>query len=244
MRIDALKEFGLNEKEAKIYLALLELGEAKAYEIAHKTRIARPTVYDVLDKLITEGLVGSYDKHKIRHYIASDPEKIKRNLISKQTAFENLLPELKSVYNKLQAKPKVSFYEGVEGIKTVFEETIAAKNKQLKGILSVHDLFEVPGKKYMNDYVTRRIKLGYPLRVIRSKTKEIAETWPTSERELRQLRYTPESMIFTMTIYLYDNKVGLISSVKENFGMVIESLEYSQAMNHLFEALLQISKPT
>lgn len=240
---DELKEFGLEEKRARVYLAVLELGQAKAHEIAHKAGVARPTAYDILERLAAEGLVGSYEKRGVRYYIANDPEKIKMNLQEKQRAFEQIMPELKSIYNSLKTKPKITYYEGVEGIKIVLEETIAAKNKQLRGILSMHDLFKIPGKKFMDDYVKRRVARGYSLRVIRSRPKEVTETWPTNPAELRQLRYAPETMVFAMTMYIYDNKVGLISSAKENFGMIIESEEYSQNMGYLFEALWQISIP-
>lgn len=241
MLYDSLKEFGLNEKEAKVYLALLELGESKAYEIAKKAGIARPTAYDILEKLSLGGLVGSYEKHKIKHYLASNPEKIKINLAEKERAFDALLPQLNSVYNKLKAKPKISFYEGIEGIKTVFEDTLTAKDKVLRGILSMEDLYKIPGKKFMDDYVKRRVEAGFSLRVIRSRSKEIASDWPGGHAENRELRYPPVNMVFDMTTYLYDNKVGLISTAKENFGMIIESQEFSRNMGHLFEAMWQIS---
>lgn len=241
--VDSLKEFGLKEKEAKVYLVLLELGEAKAHTIAHKAGIARPTAYDILEKLSTDGLVGAYDKKKIRHYTANEPEKIKQNLLEKQRAFDMVLPELKSVYNKLKAKPKISFFEGIEGTKTVFNDTLTAPDKQLRGLLSMYDLFKTPGKTFMDGYVKRRVDGGFALRVIRSRPKEVMETWPSSNEENRQLRYAPEPMIFDMTIYLYANKVGLISTTKENFGMIIESEEFARTMGYLFEALWQVSKP-
>jgi sugar-specific transcriptional regulator TrmB len=240
---DELREFGLDDKKARIYLALLELGQAKAHQIALKAKVARPTVYDLLEKLVEDGLVGAYEKHKVRYYIANDPEKIKRNLNDKLLAFGSLLPELKSIYNTLQTKPKISFFEGIEGVKTVLEDVIMAKEKQIRGILSMHDLFKMPGKQFMDDYVARRVKLGYFLQVIRSKIKDVPETWPTNPGELRQLRYAPAPMVFEMTTYIYDNKVGLISTARENFGMIIESPEYSQTMGYLFEALWQVSGP-
>lgn len=238
-----LVEFGLNQKEAKVYLGLLELGESKVHEIAHKVRIARPSVYDILEKLITKGWAGAYDKHKIRHYVAFDPETIKIRLAAKQKTFETLLPELKSVYNTLKAKPKISYYEGIEGIKLVLEDTIVTPDKHLRGILSMVDLYQIPGKKFMDDYVQRRIKTGYALRVIRSKPKDVGETWPTDPAALRTLHYAPTNMIFAMTMYIYHNKIGIISSSKENFGMIIESLELNRNLGNLFEALWQMSMP-
>jgi sugar-specific transcriptional regulator TrmB len=238
-----LKEFGLNEKEAAVYIALLELGEAKAQEIAKKARVVRPAVYDVLNRLKEDGLVGTINKGKVAYFVANSPDTIKRNLEDKQKSFDQLLPELKSVFNTTKTKPKILFYEGIEGVKTVFEDTLTTRDKTLLGILSMEDLFKDPGKNYMDDYVRRRVKLGHTLRVIRSKPKEVASIWPTSAEEGRELRNPPENMVFEMTTYIYDDKVGLISTEKENFGMIIESKEFSQNMRHLFEALWQISTP-
>lgn len=101
----------------------------------------------------------------------------------------------------------------------------------------------MPGREFMETYISRRIQAGIGLRVIRSKPKDIQEYWPTNSQSLRELRYTPQDMIFTMTMYMYDNKVSLISSAKENFGVLIESEEFNQSIQHLFEALWQISTP-
>ncbi|MBI4092765.1 MAG: transcriptional regulator TrmB [Candidatus Kerfeldbacteria bacterium] len=238
-----LEQFGFDDKKAKVYLAALELGDAKAHDIALKTRLERPTTYEVLNKLVLDGLVSTYEKRGVRHYVAEDPEKIKKQLMSKQRTFDDLLPELRSVYNVLKAKPKIRYYEGVEGIKTVLDDTLNARDKKLRGILSVVDLFKIPGKTFMDDYVARRIEQKVALRVIRSRQKEVPEYWPTSPQALRELRYTPAQMVFSMTTYVYNNKVGLISSLKENFGMIIESEEFHENMGHSFEALWQMAQP-
>ena len=54
-----LEAFGLTEKESRVYLALLELGEAGIGEIAKKSAIKRTTLYDVVENLKKSGLVGS-----------------------------------------------------------------------------------------------------------------------------------------------------------------------------------------
>lgn len=242
-KIDLLKEFGFKEKEAAVYLGLLELGEAKAHEISLKARVSRPTTYEVLEKLKEDGFVVEIEKNKIKHFIANDPEIFKRDLEAKQHAFDLILPELRSVYNQLKSKPKITFHDGVGGIKAVFEDTLNTHDKTLRGILSMEDLFHAPGKEFMNDYVKRRIEKGYSLKVVRSKPKEVAQTWPSGSEENRELRYPPENMVFDMTTYIYDNKVGLISTEKENFGLIIESEEFSKTMRNLFEVLWQISLP-
>lgn len=241
-KIDLLKEFGFKEREATVYIALLELGEAKVHEIARKSHISRSSTYEILEKLAEEDLVVSYDKEKIKHFKANDPEVFKKNLEAKKYAFDLILPELKSVYNRFKSKPKITFHEGVDGIKTVFENTLESPDKTLRGILSMEDLFKVPGKKYMDEYVKRRVGKGYSLNVIRSKPKEIAPEWPAGPEERRDLRYPPDGMVFDMTTYIYGNKVGIISTEKENFGLIIESEEFSKTMRQLFEVLWKVSE--
>ena len=238
-----LRKIGFDEKKAKIYLALLELGNAKAQDIVKKTGIARPTVYDVLAKLAQEGLAYSYEKRGIKIFGSDDPHHLLERAKEQERIIETLMPELKSIYNTTRGKPTIKFYEGIEGVKRVLQDTLTSKNKELLGILSMKDLYDVPGRKFMQEYVKQRIASGYGLKVIRSNPKEIEEMWPTSKEEARELRYAPAEMVFGTTIYIYDNKVGMISTVKENFGMIIESDEYATTMSNLFRALWQISVP-
>lgn len=239
-----LERFGITGKQAKIYLAVLELGTAKAFAVAKKAGVARPTAYDLLNKLVQDGLVSFFDKGGVRYYRAEDPERIRDHLLDSERAFERLLPELHSIWNATAAKPAIRFYEGLNGIKGVLEDTLTARDKRISGILSVVDLFDVPGKEFMETYVARRVEAGIRLRVVRSRPKEVGkEYWPTDRGALRELRYAPAPMVFSMTTYVYDDKVSLISSQKENFGMIIESREFHQNMNHLFDGLWQVSAP-
>lgn len=239
----SLAQFGFDNKEAKVYLATLELGTAKAMDIARKAGIERTTSYDILTKLAQQGLIGKYVKKGVHYYIAAEPRKIQHQLEEKQRAFSQLLPELLGIYNTLTAKPKIQYYEGVEGIKSALDDTLTTRDKKLRSIFSIIDLFKVPGRTYTENYVKRRIEAGINLQVIRSKLKDVPEYWPGSTEDRRSLRYAPNSMVFSMTTYLYDNKVVLISSKKENFGMIIESEEYHQTMSHMFDALWQVSTP-
>jgi sugar-specific transcriptional regulator TrmB len=46
-----LKELGLTEKQAKIYLALVEIGKGTAYAIAKQAKLKRPITYVILEEL-------------------------------------------------------------------------------------------------------------------------------------------------------------------------------------------------
>ena len=63
--IDVLNELGLEERETKIYLLLLKEGDSSALQIARKVKIDRTTIYDVLERLISKGLVSTYTKNQL-----------------------------------------------------------------------------------------------------------------------------------------------------------------------------------
>jgi sugar-specific transcriptional regulator TrmB len=56
--VDALLAYGLNEYEARAYLALLQHGSAVAGDISRRSGIPRPRVYDTLQRLIEASLVA------------------------------------------------------------------------------------------------------------------------------------------------------------------------------------------
>lgn len=58
--VEALLAYGLNEYEARAYLALLQHGPAVAGEISRRSGIPRPRVYDTLQRLIEQTLVTEH----------------------------------------------------------------------------------------------------------------------------------------------------------------------------------------
>ena len=65
---ERLAVFGLSAKEAKVYLALLELGPSTMTEVARVANINRTTGYPVLETLAAKGLVYFINEAKIQKY--------------------------------------------------------------------------------------------------------------------------------------------------------------------------------
>lgn len=237
-----LEIFGLSKSKAHVYLAALTIGRGTVIDIALQAQLPRTTTHEILMNLTSLGLVKFTVKGRRRIYIAEKPTQLKKILEDKQHKLETALPSLMSLWNTTGIKPQVLMYEGVQGIKTVFEDTLTVKNKTLYGILSMEDLYSIPGKSFMDAYIGKRVHAGISLKVIRSEGKEIEPTWPTSNEELRELRYAPKNLTFPMTTYLYDNKVAIIGTQKENFGMIIESADFYTTLKNLFDILWSVSK--
>ncbi|MDZ4385041.1 MAG: helix-turn-helix domain-containing protein, partial [Candidatus Moranbacteria bacterium] len=71
-----LQEIGLNEKEARVYLSALELGQSTVQDIAKKALVNRATTYFVIESLMKSGLMSSFQKGKKQYFVAADPDRL------------------------------------------------------------------------------------------------------------------------------------------------------------------------
>ena len=134
-----LQQLGFEEKEAKLYAALLELGEAGIVDIARKSGLKRTTVYHILDNLKLRGLVSQTKKDKKVSYIAEDPRSIGEDLKEKERLFQKTLPELLSIANLMEKKPVIKYFEGLNGIKEAYRDQLShARKIREKNLGSCH----------------------------------------------------------------------------------------------------------
>lgn len=244
MPIDrVLIDIGLHETEVRFYLAALELDRASIRDIAAKAGISRTNAYDVFSRLLEQRLVSeiSQSGDRLMLIIAESPERVLDIVEERRKKLEAVMPELMSLHNMSPAKPRVRYFQGEGGIKSVLDQTLGSRTKSLLGILSMSDLYEVPGREWMDAYVQRRIHAGVSLRVVRSPDRDLHPFWAESSEELRTVRYAPPAFNFTMTTYIYDDTVALISSRQENFAMTIDSAEFAAMQTGLFEMLWEAS---
>lgn len=108
---NTLQHLGYSEKEARIYLALLELGTSPASTIARFVDENRVTIYSLLKVLVKKGLILESRKNTIQVYTALNPEILIEQERSKYKQLEDSLPEFLSMMNTHSTKPKSTFYE-------------------------------------------------------------------------------------------------------------------------------------
>jgi len=132
-----LKNLGLSEKEAKVYLAALELGSSSVQKIGRKAGVNRATTYVMIESLIKRGLVSSFEQGKKRFFAATHPSQLVRLIRQKELDIQelkenlekDLLPQLLSIHNIAGDKPKVRFFEGKAGLQAMADELKRTKEK-------------------------------------------------------------------------------------------------------------------
>lgn len=241
-----LKQIGLEEKEAKVYLAALELGPTSIQNLAKKSNIKRSTVYEMIKNLKKSGLLSETTKGKRKLIIASDPENLKRSLKTKEQLLNEIMPELKSINNTDHIKPKITFYEGKDGFQKIYRDTLNTKEKIIYAIAPAKLIVDIVGEDFSNKYVEDRAKKNIRTKLIHitSNMAEYKYLDPKSfEPLLRDVRFTPADLIFNNAIVIFGNSVAILSNKKEGFAFVVESPDYAQSMKMFYDLLWNISKP-
>ncbi|KKP80168.1 MAG: hypothetical protein A2271_03715 [Candidatus Moranbacteria bacterium RIFOXYA12_FULL_35_19] len=235
-----LEELGFNKKEARVYMALLESGPAPVSKIARLAKINRTTGYDILERLVGKKLVRPSKKSGKIVYIAENPENIQKLLeeeannylrMSKKAC--ELLPNLKSLYLEIENKPIVKFYEGLEGLKSLYEDSLTS-SEEIRSYTSTTDLNEVLGK-YAEDYFSRRSSKNISIRSIVPVAEYGIKLKRNGPKLKRYVKLVPSDRFgFSPEIYIYDNKLTVMS-LRERFGVYIESKEISEALKKSYE---------
>lgn len=238
-----LHSIGLDEKGQKVYLALLKLADAPAAAIAKKAELERTTTYHHLERLLQMGLASSYRHHKIKRFVAENPNKIKGILESKLALLDKYLPELQSIPFERQLV-NLRLFEGVEGRKQLIEEELNCKEKLVRSIGYVRDLRRVQGGGI--GFSKRRVGKKVFSKCLRPHDDEFDKGWFASQqKELREVRLLPDGMRVSGMIFIFDNKISAITPEKEQgVGFLIESESLSMSMKAMFDALWEISDKT
>ncbi len=202
--------------------------------------------------LLEKGLVTKTARGNMQYFAPLDPKQLVSYLEHKEQRIESnkervqaMLGEFAAIANPLTERPKIQFFDGPEGARTVLEDTLTAKESTLCAFLSIADMIEFTGAEFMDTYTDARIKKGYTLHTIgtREKDKEAFRLDPrtkrhkTSKKERRQVRHASEDLAFPMTMFLYDDKLAIISSKEEDFALIVESRELAQMQKKLFDMI-------
>lgn len=101
-----LIEFGLKEKEVKIYLIIIKEQRITPLELSRKTELKRPTIYNIADELIKKGLIEIDFTSKNTYYIALSVEQIFKIIEKEKKELSRKEQKSKEIVLSLQKLPK------------------------------------------------------------------------------------------------------------------------------------------
>lgn len=237
--IKVLTNLGLTDKEAKVYLASTEKGTSPVSDIAQAAGINRVTTYDILEKLKQKGLVSHFTKKKIKYFNSINPEILLEEFEKRTNDLRSSIPKFKTLTGDIN-HPRIRYFEGLDGIKAIYAETLTSKSE----ILNYSNSYEIRKQwpTYDEDYVEKRAKKQIFLKGLSPQDKAGERVHSEDKKYHREMRLIPSDQFdFTNEINIYDDKVAIISFKDELIGMIIESTEIANSQRAIFEMCWQFA---
>lgn len=236
-----LQNIGLSSKEAKIYLALLDLGEALPSTIAKKAAIKRPTTYLILDQLLDKGLVTKIKKKGYSHFQPINPHSLLEDQYQRFHDLETILPELLEKRDRYAVQPDVAFYEGRKGLIRIMEDTLTSSGD----ILTWMDASLAAGtvlKDYYPTYIKKKKQKNIWVRGIFTYDQEALKFKKSGPEELREVYLIPKKEFpFKNEINIYNDKVAIISH-EDQMGVIIRNQNIADTQRSIFKLGLRSAK--
>jgi len=230
-----LKQYGLNERQARIYLACLELGSSSAQKISKKVDLARSSCYEILEQLKKQNLITAFQKKTVRYFSAEDPRHLIMQTKEKMAILEQALPQLQAVYKTSTTQPTVRFYQGQEGMKLILQEVLR-EAKEIYAFNSVDDLLSLLGE-YWPRFVAQRVRKKIPVKVILRDSTQARERQRSGMPELREVRIIPVMYDHHGFLLIWNKKIAMFSLQHDYMALLIESEELARMQKIMFEVI-------
>lgn len=240
-----LEKIGLSEKEARVYLAALELGQAPVQDISKKSGVNRATTYVILESLMKLGVMTTTEQGKKRLFVAESPQSLSHiideqrvDLERKSEQLEEMMSKLESVYNLHPNKPIVRFYEGKEGLKTILEERLIDKPTTVRVFFPGEDVADIFTEREEKEYREKRVKQKTKYKGIVS-LSDLEKDYKYSG-DLTKV--SSNEFPFETDIAVYKDKVSFSNLRGMVGGVVIENKAVAETMKSIFELVAKCLK--
>jgi len=240
-----LANLGLTDKEAKVYLASLELGKSPVQKIGQKAGVNRATTYVIIKGMMKKGLMSSYHEDKKQFFFAESPEKLnilfknqEQELKRKQEYLEKLLPELKGLNVSKEGRPIVRYFEGKEGLRAMAHELRDVQHGDTMKIIYSRDLLsKIFTDEELIQMARKRVSKNAKAEVIVNDDLGKLKNIDAEYFKIPSGKYP-----ITCDVAFFRDKVRIATLKEPLFGIIIENKEVSDTLKILFNLAFKYIK--
>lgn len=190
-----LEEIGLDDKEARVYLAALALGPSSILKIANEAAVKRTTVYSLLSALRTKGLVNVEVRGFKRRYVASPPSALRTILSQKLTMLDESIEDFSALFNLSGQGSVIRHYEGLAAIKGLYEELLQSVHaSDPYYVLTDLAKWQSLDGRFFSSIVKRRAQKNVELRILTTPSKVALQRQSKDPDYGSHFRVLPQSM--------------------------------------------------
>lgn len=231
--LQTLGSIGFDEKESLVYLALLELGQGTAGEIAEKANLKRPIVYHVVDRLKEKGYAQDVMEKGVKKFTVADPSKIFQNVRTAVDNFKFMLPLMQALQDKGHDKPRIEFFDGKEAVLSVYWTYERGTN--VRYVSSMERLYEIYPHEVEAwiDHINKE-KAHPGAKHLLPNTPKDREWSKKLVGGNQEVRFLPKESEMEMDFAIVDDMLG-ITSFDPLFIVLIHSPAIARSARQLFD---------
>lgn len=237
---EALQSLGLNEKEARVYVALLQLGRGSAYAVADRAGLKKPTTYVILGELAKKGLVSRVPRQRKQLFVAKPPDEFFALAEERLSVAKKTLPELMAIVGGKTPKVRTLYYEGLSGLRDALRYRLKEmQGKEIVGFYATAENASPELLEVFDEYNDELKKRGATVRGIVPEHQSLKHWRETDAAYGRTMKVVPyEAYSAKNSIDVGDTFVRILS-FGELQGVVVENPSVAEAMRQIFEMLWQ-----
>jgi len=243
---ETLIKLGLSNREAEAYYSLLQVEETLASKLSEKTQESRTNTYDTLNSLIKKGLVSYVIKNNRKYFMATNPKKLldwiemkKEEAEKEEKIVQKMIPELMKLRLPKEKKVTVEVYEGIEGIRTMLNETVQSCKETktellIFGAISGHlrELDPIYHERYFRERQKYKIKTRYIFIE--------GEKYPKAPYS--DYRFLPKHYKSFAATAIHGDEVSFWLLTKPAVVILVKNSEFAETYRNNFEALWKLAK--
>lgn len=236
--VKTLEEFGLSDEEARLYLAGLSLGPTTMLKLARSANVQRTSAYRVADSLISRGLMKVELKGLKKLYAVESPENLKRSLEQKTAQLNDLLPTLMASFNKRGKDTLIKYYEGVEGVKSVYEGFLReTRSGEPYYVISSHHEWYKVDEKWFSNFSDRRNAKGLDFKFFLLDSEHARRLKDREEVLGLKVKILPKNLHFTSILIITQYRVLIHNLEPPIEGLVIENQDMITMFFQIFNVM-------
>lgn len=238
----------MSEAEISVYTTLIAHNPLSAREIAEKSGLYRPYVYDTLAKLTEKGLVTRAILPKANVYQAAHPDRIMRIIEERRVRVLEAVATLRETYHESKADTAVRIYEGNEGLKSFYEELYAAiKDEETEHLYVIGGTGEAAN--HLEYYFPKLLQRGaaeelhrrVAIRMIYNASARDSEL-ARSYGDLIDLKFTPQGRDAGATTIITDTMMAIMVLRQRPFVLCTANRHIVGAYRILFDRLWEMEE--
>ncbi len=241
----------INGNTQKILLELFSNGPQTAAFLSKKLSIPRPSVYDALHILEKRSLVVFQEDNGKKIFSPTNPEYIStiidessNKILQAKDDFSKIIPTL--LKSPRITEPKIRMFSGRDGCQQVMRDILWYKNIKTYTLWPMHKMIEILTPEFLEWHNKRRVENNLYLKSTRKfLDKDDIKKYPfmgDKKEDLREVRFLPESVDFSMSYWIYGDNVAFVSAGEELYGFIVHSKEFSEMMLLNFNLFWDIAK--